>query len=321
MDLTGMIQNPVEDQNSEQKLSKEEYAALKKQEREETWMQIDGQAQSVFKDGASLQKFLDFMTGQYNMPKVPNLLLLYSQNPEVKLVKSFDEWKHDRRSLRTGVHGYTYIIDTKYEKDGEMRSGYAISKGYDITQTKGRPLEERPQRDIHTLLEAVLKNQNIRLQIADNLPDKIQAQYIPNQRTIYIRNGMSEITTFHAINRELACAALDQHDGNYARNRVNAQAFCATYILGKRYGVDVSGFDLEKVAGIQEHGQKDPQELRLFLNDVRTAAYGIRGHIERNLREPEQQFVTEDTFTVGESEKKSPDKGKRVKMNQSDKAQ
>ena len=313
MDLTGMIQNPVEDQNSEQKLSKEEYAALKKQEREETWMQIDGQAQSVFKDGASLQKFLDFMTGQYNMPKVPNLLLLYSQNPEVKLVKSFDEWKHDRRSLRTGVHGYTYIIDTKYEKDGEMRSGYAISKGYDITQTKGRPLEERPQRDIHTLLEAVLKNQNIRLQIADNLPDKIQAQYIPNQRTIYIRNGMSEITTFHAINRELACAALDQHDGNYARNRVNAQAFCATYILGKRYGVDVSGFDLEKVAGIQEHGQKDPQELRLFLNDVRTAAYGICGHIERNLREPEQQFVAEDTFTVGESEKKSPDKGKKSK--------
>lgn len=277
MDLTGMIQNPVEDQNSEQKLSKEEYAALKKQEREETWMQIDGQAQSVFKDGASLQKFLDFMTGQYNMPKVPNLLLLYSQNPEVKLVKSFDEWKHDRRSLRTGVHGYTYIIDTKYEKDGEMRSGYAISKGYDITQTKGRPLEERPQRDIHTLLEAVLKNQNIRLQIADNLPDKIQAQYIPNQRTIYIRNGMSEITTFHAINRELACAALDQHDGNYARNRVNAQAFCATYILGKRYGVDVSGFDLEKVAGIQEHGQKDPQELRLCGEIVYSICTGKRG--------------------------------------------
>ena len=47
MDLTGMIQNPVEDQNSEQKLSKEEYAALKKQEREETWMQIDGQAPCV----------------------------------------------------------------------------------------------------------------------------------------------------------------------------------------------------------------------------------------------------------------------------------
>ena len=48
MDLTGMIQNPVEDQNSEQKLSKEEYAALKKQEREETWMQIDVLWSSIF---------------------------------------------------------------------------------------------------------------------------------------------------------------------------------------------------------------------------------------------------------------------------------
>ena len=313
MDLTSMIQNPVEEQVPEQRLSKEEYAALKKQEREETWMQIDGQAQAVFQDGESLKKFLGFMAGQYNMPKVPNLLLLYSQNPEVQLVKSFDEWKNDKRSLRTGVHGYTYIIDTKYEKDGEVRSGYTIGKGYDISQTKGRPPEERPKRDINMLLEAVFKNQNVRIQIADNLPDTIQAQYIPNQRTIYIRNGMSEITTFHAINRELACAALDQHDGNYARNKVNAQAFCATYVLGKRYGVDVSGFDLGKVAGLQEHGQKDPQELRMFLNDVRSAAYGIRGQIERNLREPEQQFMTEDAFAVGESEKKQPEKGKKVK--------
>ena len=312
MDLTGMIQNS-EEQAEKQRLSKEEYAALKKQEREETWMQIDGQAQAVFQDGESLKKFLDFMAGQYNMPKVPNLLLLYAQNPEVQLVKSFDEWKKDRRSVRTGVHGYTYIINTEYEKDGEIRSGYAISKGYDITQTKGRPLEDQPQRDIHTLLEAVLKNQNIRLQIADNLPDKIQAQYIPNQRTVYVRNGMPEVVTFHAVNRELACAALDQHDGNYARNKVHAQAYCATYVLGKRYGVDVSGFDLGKVAGLQEQGQKDPQELRAFLNDVRTAAYGIRGHIERNLREPEQEFVTEELFSVGEGAKKQLGKEKKGK--------
>ena len=90
-------------------------------------------------------------------------------------------------------------------------------------------------------------------------------------------------------------------------------AFCATYILGKRYGVDVSGFDLEKVAGIQEHGQKDPQELRLFSNDVRTAAYGIRGHIERNLREPEQQFVTEDKPFFYSRRKREKISGQREK--------
>ena len=69
MDLTGMIQNPTEIQGDGQRMSKEEYAAMKKQEREDMWMQIDAQAQEVFRDGESLQKFLDFMGGQYNMPR------------------------------------------------------------------------------------------------------------------------------------------------------------------------------------------------------------------------------------------------------------
>ena len=114
MDLTGMIQNS-EEQAEKQRLSKEEYAALKKQEREETWMQIDGQAQAVFQDGESLKKFLDFMAGQYNMPKVPNLLLLYAQNPEVQLVKSFDEWKKDRRSVRTGVQDIVKLLQKSHK--------------------------------------------------------------------------------------------------------------------------------------------------------------------------------------------------------------
>ena len=63
------------------------------------------------------------------------------------------------------------------------------------------------------LMEALLTDSEVRIQIADNLPDKVQAQYIPNQRTIYVRNGMSENTTFHSISRELAYASLDHHDG------------------------------------------------------------------------------------------------------------
>ena len=43
-------------------MSKEEYAALKKQEREEVWAEIDAKAQDVFKDGDSLKGFLDFMS-------------------------------------------------------------------------------------------------------------------------------------------------------------------------------------------------------------------------------------------------------------------
>lgn len=76
---------------------------------------------------------------------------------------------------------------------------------------------------------------------------------------------MSEVTTFHALNRELACAALDQHTGTYSRQKVSAQAYCAAYVIAKRYGVDVTGFNLEYIAQRNECGKKDPQELRDFL--------------------------------------------------------
>lgn len=62
MDLTNMIPQGAEEmQAPEQQLSKEEYAALKKQERAEVWAEVDAQAQAVFKDGDSLKGFLDFM--------------------------------------------------------------------------------------------------------------------------------------------------------------------------------------------------------------------------------------------------------------------
>lgn len=62
MDLTNMIPGGAgEEQAVEQRLSKEEYAAMKKQQREEVWAEVDAQAQAVFQNGESLKGFLDFM--------------------------------------------------------------------------------------------------------------------------------------------------------------------------------------------------------------------------------------------------------------------
>ena len=62
MDLKNMIPGGAgEEQAPEQRLSKEEYAAMKKQQREEVWAEVDAQAQAVFQNGESLKGFLDFM--------------------------------------------------------------------------------------------------------------------------------------------------------------------------------------------------------------------------------------------------------------------
>ncbi|MEF9939142.1 MAG: ArdC family protein [Clostridium sp.] len=298
-------ENPAEEAP---KLSKEEYAAVKKQEREEVWAEVDAKAQDVFQDGNSLKGFLDFVA-QCKPQRTPNLLLLYSQNPEIRQVKTFDKWKEEKRTLKSGVHGYRFIATQDYEKDGEMRQGTAICKAYDISQIR-MPQPEPPEpKSMETLMGAMFDKPEVNIQIADNLPDNVQAQYIPQKRTIYVRNGMSEAVTFHAVNRELACASLDRHDGSYSRAGVSAQAFCAAYVVAQKYGVETNGFSFDRVCEMQGNGNKDPKELRTFVNDVRTAAYTIENHMNRNLGSKEQEFAA-DEFTVPDEKKPKAGKAK-----------
>ncbi len=302
MDLSQYLQSGADATvDAGQQLSKEEYAAMKKQEREEVWAEVDSKAQEVFQDGESLKGFLNFMA-QCKPQKAANLLLLYAQNPEIRQVKTFDGWKREHKTLRAGAHGYTFIADQKYEKDGEIRQGYVICKAYDISQIRTRPPEPPEPKPIQALMGALLKDTETKISIADNLPEQVQAQYIPRQRTIFVRNGMSEEVTFHAINRELACAAMDSHDGTYSRAAASPQAFCAAYVMAEKYGVDSSGFQLDKICEMQEYGNKEPQELRAFIGNVKNAVYRISRHINRNLGQPEQEFMP-DKFAVSEGVK------------------
>lgn len=286
-----------------QRMSKEEYAAMKKQEREEVWAEIDAKAQDVFKDGDSLKGFLNFMA-QCTPQKTANLLLLYSQNPEIRQIRTYERIRADGHSIKPEARGkgYKFLAGNEYEKDGVMMQGYSISKAYDISQIRMRQPEPLPPKSMEELMGALLADTDVRVQVADNLPDGVQAQYIPSQRSIYVRNGMPEATTFHAINRELACASMDMRDGAYSRAKASAPAFCAAYVAAQKYGVDNTGFAFDKVCQMQENESSDPKELRDFINAVRNAAYTIGKHLDRNLGRPEQEFVP-DEFAVGEAKK------------------
>ena len=100
MDLTKFLGQDTQEPSA-QRLSKEEYAAQKKQEREEIWGMIDGKAQEIFQNGDSLKGFLDFM-GQCKPQRTDNLFLLYAQNPEIRQIKTFEKWKEEGKVVKTG---------------------------------------------------------------------------------------------------------------------------------------------------------------------------------------------------------------------------
>ena len=109
---------------------------------------------------------------------------------------------------------------------------------------------------------------------------KRQAQYVPKNRTIYVRNGMDAGTTLCAIVRE--CAQADFHkDYTYNRQAYAAPSYCAAYMVAHRYGLDTTAFNFDRVVALYRNLGTEQQ--RGFLSDVNTVGGGLLRSLSRTL--------------------------------------
>lgn len=298
MDLSNLIGKAAEQPLAEttaQQLSKEEYAAMKKAEREDAWARVDATAEAVFRDSASMQAFFDF-TAACTPQSTRNLLILYAQNPEIRHPRTFDKWKEAGRSVISGETGYTFFAEQTYTReDGTPAAGYTLTKAFDISQTRGPQPMVDTVRAPEELLAALIEQSPVRLQLSDQLPDRVQAQYVPVQRTIFVRNNMDAATAFCAIAREQAHASFDAVGRGYTRQAFAAKSYCAAYVASKKFGIDTSAFRFDKVCELGT--ELDAQGKRAFLSDVKAAAYTVSRGVRRAFREMEQQLQP-DEFSV-----------------------
>ena len=117
------------------------------------------------------------------------------------------------------------------------------------------------------IIAAMVEQSPVQLAISDQLPQGVQAQYVPKQRTIYVRNGMDETATICAIAREQAHASFDAVGSGYYRQAFAAQSYCAAYVVAQKFGLDTSGFKFDKVC--QSCAGKDAQELHAGVHRFR----------------------------------------------------
>ena len=283
---------------------------MKKAEREEIWDRVNAQAEEVFRDDESMRGFLNFMA-QCTPQSTRNLLLLYEQDPSITQPRTSDRWKEAGRTVYGSAEGYLFFADQEYTKeDGTIANGYTITKAYDISQTRGPqplpPQQHLPEEIIATMVE----NSPVPLAISDQLPQGVQAQYVPKQRTIFVRNGMDETATICAIAREQAHASFDMVGSGYYRQAYAAQAYCAAYVAAQKFGLDTSAFHFDKVC--QSYAEMKADDKRGFLGDVKRAAYSINRDIQRSFREIEQT-IQPDEFSVEASKPAKASKTKAEK--------
>ena len=262
-------------------LSKEEYAEKKRAEREEVFALSDNTALEVAGDGGKFRQYLD-VQGRFDRYSAVNTLLILAQKPEATRIGDFDYWKSMGGFVRPRQSAISILEPHEYTKeDSSPGVGYNIKKVFDISQVDTRKVRINPPPNFtdRQLLSALISKAPVKIVGADELPGNLGAVTDPETGGIFVRRGMEFSDTFRSVAQELCYA--DLPTGPDFQAEPHFSAYCAAYLLCKKYGVDAQDFDFSDAPSIL--GSMDALEVKGELAKIRDVAGDVSGRMARQL--------------------------------------
>ncbi len=287
--LDDIFDTPKAMQEQTQPFDKTAWAEKKQAERTAVYELIDETADGIRADGSKLKAYLDVQS-RFDRYSVGNALLITAQMPEATRVGDFDYWKENNASIKKNERGLSILEpgDEYTREDGSIGVSYNVKKVFDISQTT---MKEKSQpavaRDGRLLIKALMNKSPVPISAVDEFPDNsMGAYYDHDKKTIFVRKGMDAADIFKCLAQEMAHAELAGKD--YSRSKAGFQAYCVSYMLCKRYGVDAASYEFKSLpANIRS---MDAQSVRSELGVIRDTANGISSRMARALeKSPKQQ--------------------------------
>ena len=249
---------------------------------------------AVATDGQTFRQYLDVQS-RFDRYTANNALLIMAQNPDAQKIGDYGYWRDQGAYVKRQERGNPILImepGKEYERDdGTIGTYYNAKKVYDISQTNARDKIQQAQPEITDtqLVRAVVNNPPVAIVAAepDQMPEDKGALFEPEESCIYVRKGMSAQEIFRSVTPELALAGFADGDKNYDRNEDAFHAYCASYLLCKKYGVDTQGFDFTHAPEFFEG--MEPQEVRGELAKARDAANNISSRMAKVLEQNRSQ--------------------------------
>lgn len=268
---------------------KEAWAAQKQQERENAYALIDKTAGQMVGDGGLFKTYLDVQS-RFDRYSVGNAILITAQMPNATRLADFKTWKEGGIYIKKGAAGVTILEpgEEYIRDDGSVKVPYNAKKVFDIFQTNSRQTPTPSvTHDERLLIKALINNAPCRITISDELPENLGAVYQPEDKMILVRRGMYAQDIFRSLSQELAHAHMDKGEYNHSYCAFNA--YCVSYILCKRNGVDVGSFSFDRLPS--EFSSMETQGIRNELSKIRDVSNEISSDMARVL-EPQQRSNT-----------------------------
>ena len=121
---------------------------------------------------------------------------------------------------------------------------FNAKKVYDISDTNSRSREKQTKYDNRILLKSFLHECPVKIKTVEKLEDDtLGARYNPTENIMYISKGLESPFMFQTISQELAKIEL-----NNENTELNSfKSYCVSYLLCKKYGIDVSNYDFNSL--------------------------------------------------------------------------
>jgi len=274
--------------SAEYEYDPEVYKDGKQQERDEVYGLIDNTALSLTAPD-KMRQYLDIQS-RFDLYRPGNVLLLQAQMPTATRLKTFDDWKAVGGGVCKNQQSISILKSGKQftRTDGTIGRYTDIKRVFDISQTYGTKSVKPPTHpEGRDLLKALMHKCPVPAEAAADLPEGVGAFYDPGTNKIYVRPGMEAQDIFRCLSAEMAHVSLAQSMGkDYNRDKAGLAAYCASYVLCRQFGVDVSGFKFDNAQ--QELSGREPKEIRAELSKIREAAGDIGGRMKEAVRQQQR---------------------------------
>lgn len=260
--------------SSNRQYSKEEYAKYKRNEKAQIYELIDKTAEKIVTNGDELKKYLDTQS-KFESYSVGNALLVTAQMPKATQLRDLGSWASSNIYKKKFAKPVKILEpgDEYMREDGSIGTNYNVKKVYDITQVNTRQRARNMRFDDKILSKIFLNSNRAKLQIVDEIPgvDK-GAMYDFNEDILYVARGAEAPKLFHELSEELAKQEIGENS-----NMDGFKAYCVSYMLCKKYNVDVSNYNFNEIPPkLQNMGAK---EIREELEPMRSAMENINARM------------------------------------------
>lgn len=238
--------------------------------------------------------FKDFLNivERFNLSPVPdtegkgvrNAALIYAQYPEAVCLYGFGKYGEMGARVNKGSVGINILVPNVTEKDGKTVTYYNPAKVFDVTQTNAKVQIPVPQ-DFTELdvIQAIANTERFGIDISEDLPDGIDAAYIPQIHEVWVRDGLDAPDMRVALLTEYAHCQLSNQSKDYVRNPESVFIACScAYLLSRHYGLDTRDLNFPKEAFPQVEGTGAIKEM---LSTVASVGKKISLQVDKALQE------------------------------------